>query len=319
MTLRHTATGSGPAVLLLHGLGGDRRQALGLLPDDFPATRIAPDLPGHGETDLLPNEPITFAAFAAEVAKLLDRRPAEPVDRPVSKPLVPPIAEPLDQPAAQPQNPPSAHPPGRPNVEPIKQPTAALLDPPTAKKADPPVAERPVSVVGVSMGAGVALALASVRPDLVRRLVLVRPSWLLDTSPPHLEPFRTIARILTTRGIDPDAFRATEIFRRIDREGPAMAQSLLGQFRRPFAVERARVLAEMPVSLPLGDAEAYRKLGLDVTIVAAPQDPVHPEGLAREMQRLIRDARLVMVPRKMPDPVEHQTAVQRAVVDALEH
>ena len=237
-------------VLLLHGLGGDRRQALGLLPDAFPATRIAPDLPGHGETDLRPDEPITFAAFAARIAGRLGE---------------------------------------------------------------------PVAVAGVSMGAGVALALAGSRPDLVKRLILVRPSWLLESSPPHLEPFRTIARILTTRGIDPDAFRATGTYRRIAREAPAMAQSLLGQFTRPYAVERARVLAEMPLSLPLANGEAYRKLGVDVTIVAAPQDPVHPEWLARDMQHLIPASRLVMVPRKMPDPAEHQAAVQRTVATALEH
>jgi pimeloyl-ACP methyl ester carboxylesterase len=237
-------------VLLLHGLGGDRLQALGLLPDDFPATRIAPDLPGHGETDLVPGEPITFAAFAARVAGQL---------------------------------------------------------------------AEPVAVAGVSMGAGVALALAASRPDLVEQLVLVRPSWLLDAPPPHLEPFRTIARILTTRGIDPDAFTRTDTYQRIAREAPAMAQSLLGQFTRPYAVERARVLAEMPFSLPLADVEAYRKLDLDVTIVAAPRDPVHPEWLARDMQHLIPKARLVMVPRKMPDAAEHQAAVQHAMVTALEH
>jgi pimeloyl-ACP methyl ester carboxylesterase len=238
------------SVLLLHGLGGDRRQALGLLPDAYSATRIAPDLPGHGGTDLAPGEPITFAAFAAQAAERLDR---------------------------------------------------------------------PVAVAGVSMGAGVALALAAARPELVERLILVRPSWLLDVPPPHLEPFLTIARILTTRGVDPDAFRATAVYQRIAAEAPAMAQSLLGQFSRPYAVERARVLAEMPFSLPLAGVEAYGKVDCEVTIVAAPHDPVHPEWLAREMSKLIRDARLVMVPRKLPDPAEHQAAVREAVVEALEH
>ncbi|NMO51392.1 alpha/beta hydrolase [Actinoplanes sp. TBRC 11911] len=238
------------SVLLLHGLGGDRRQALSLLPEAYAATRIAPDLPGHGSTDLIPGEPITFAAFAARAASQLDG---------------------------------------------------------------------PVAVAGVSMGAGVALALAAARPDLVTKLILVRPSWLLDTPPPHLEPFLTIARILTTRGVDADAFRATAVYQRIAEQAPAMAQSLLGQFTRPCAVERARVLAEMPFSLPLAGVEAYRKLGGDVTIVAAPQDPVHPEWLAREMRALIPGARLVMVPRKLPDPAEHQAAVREAVVDALEH
>lgn len=253
--LSFTVTGTGPPVLLLHGLGGDHDQALGLLPDGFAATRIAPDLPGHGRTEMVPGEPMTFAGFAAEVAGLLAR-----------------LGE-----------------------------------------------HGKVAVAGVSMGAGVALALARSRPDLVKQLILVRPSWLLEAPPPHLEPFRVIARILTTRGADPDAFRATGMFQRIASEAPAMAQSLLGQFTRPYAVERARVLDEIPLSLPLADEAAYRELDVDVTIVAAPQDPVHPDGLARDLRKLIPGARLVMVPRKMPDPAEHQAAVQRAVAAALEH
>ncbi|MBM2618610.1 alpha/beta hydrolase [Actinoplanes sp. LDG1-06] len=235
--LFHTLAGSGRPVLLLHGLGGDRTQALGLLPSTFEATRIAPDLPGHGDTDLTPDEPVTFAAFAERVAGLLTS---------------------------------------------------------------------PVPVVGVSMGAGVAQALAAAHPELVERLVLVRPSWL-DEPPAHLEVFRTIARLLPDR----DAFLRTDSYQRIAAEAPAMAQSLLGQFDRPYAVERARVLDQMPLSFPYGET------GVDLTIVAAPGDPVHPESLARELHRRNPGSRLIMVPPKLPDPTEHQDAVRAVVAKAL--
>jgi pimeloyl-ACP methyl ester carboxylesterase len=234
-------------VLLLHGLGGDRRQALGLLPESFAATRIALDLPGHGERGLTPDEPLTFAAFAQEAAALLTE---------------------------------------------------------------------PVPVVGVSMGAGVALALAAARPGLVRQLVLIRPSWLDQAPPPHLAPFRAIARILTAGG-NADDFRATGDYRQVAAAAPAMAQSLLAQFDRPCAAERARVLDELPLSLPLPDRAAYAALDVEVTIVAAPQDPVHPEAVARTLREWIPGSRLVTVPRKMPDATDHQIAVQHAVAVAL--
>jgi pimeloyl-ACP methyl ester carboxylesterase len=67
-----TVTGEGHPVLLLHGLGADHTQALALLSDSVPATRIAADMPGHGDTDLLDDEPVTFAAFADLAAAVLD-------------------------------------------------------------------------------------------------------------------------------------------------------------------------------------------------------------------------------------------------------
>jgi predicted esterase len=38
--IAYALQGQGPAVLLLHGLGGDRNQSLGLLPDDVPGARL---------------------------------------------------------------------------------------------------------------------------------------------------------------------------------------------------------------------------------------------------------------------------------------
>ena len=42
--LSYVLSGDGPAVLLLHGLGGDHNQSLGLVSETVQATRIAPDL-----------------------------------------------------------------------------------------------------------------------------------------------------------------------------------------------------------------------------------------------------------------------------------
>jgi pimeloyl-ACP methyl ester carboxylesterase len=69
--------GSPDAVLMLHGLGGDRRGLLELaelLPD---VTVVLPDLPGYGESEPLP-EPHTLAAYARFVTGFrmeLSRRP----------------------------------------------------------------------------------------------------------------------------------------------------------------------------------------------------------------------------------------------------
>ncbi|MGW5051747.1 alpha/beta fold hydrolase [Actinokineospora sp. NPDC004072] len=61
--------GDGPALLLLHGLGGSAAAWAGVI-DRWPGSWIAPDLPGHGGSVPLPR--YSFGALAAAVARVVD-------------------------------------------------------------------------------------------------------------------------------------------------------------------------------------------------------------------------------------------------------
>ena len=251
--------GSGRPILALHGLGADHIQAQRLLPQTPGIQVIAPDLPGHGDTDLEPHEPISFSHFADHVAGVLDRR----------------------------------HRTGQ-----IRE---------------------PISVVGVSMGAGIALALAHRRPDLVAHLVLVRPAWLDVTPPAHLAIFPLVGGLLQAHGptLGAQVMRDTALFRRIGARSPAMAASVLGQFERPAAALRARVLIEMPYSAPLPSPQTLTTLTTPALVIGAPDDPVHPLWLAQALALRLPHARLAVVPRKALDPAEHDDAVRSEVASAL--
>lgn len=255
--LSYTVAGTGLPVLALHGLGGDHRQAIGLVPDGWRA--IAPDMPGHGDTDLTPADEVSFDAFAGHAAQVLDSFRAQGT------------------------------------------------------------VTGPLPVVGVSMGAGIALRLARNRPDVVERLVLVRPSNLLDAPAANMRIFQTVGRLLVDLGPDAGAaaFREAEEYRTIRSLAPAMAESLLGQFTRPNARERARVLLDMPTSRPLDTGADYAAIDAPTTVVGAPQDPVHAEAVARSLADWIPCTRLVMVPRKQLEPGAHEEALSQAVAIAL--
>ena len=61
-----------PAVLLLHGFPGSADYFRAVIPDLSTIARvIAPDLPGFGESDVLPSP--SFPAFGKAVSELLDR------------------------------------------------------------------------------------------------------------------------------------------------------------------------------------------------------------------------------------------------------
>jgi pimeloyl-ACP methyl ester carboxylesterase len=120
------------AMLMLHGLGGDRGQLWPYAGGDQARTRLAPDLRAHGATMLVGDpEDFTFAGLAADLTALLDR----------------------------------------------------LRFPPSI-------------VVGMSMGAGVAVALALREPARVRGLVLIRPAWLDAAPPANLLPLMHVGSLL---------------------------------------------------------------------------------------------------------------------------
>ncbi|MDO8185358.1 alpha/beta fold hydrolase [Conexibacter sp. JD483] len=72
--LAYDRIGSGPPLVLVHGLGGERHVWEPLLaPLGEHHTLVIPDLPGFGASPQLPAyEPATAAALAASVARLLD-------------------------------------------------------------------------------------------------------------------------------------------------------------------------------------------------------------------------------------------------------
>lgn len=155
----------------------------------------------------------------------------------------------------------------------------------------------PVHLAGHSMGGLLAIRLAAERPDLVRSLVLVNAVGMpFGLRPgPHLRalPKRpwglNLAPVLL-----PDAWRA----------GPTS-----------LAVASARVLR--------GDARDWmRQIRVPALLVWGEVDPLVPVAYAEEMQRLIPDSRLVVLPRAahvaMWDQPEKFNQLMLAFLDEVE-
>ncbi len=72
--LTYREQGSGPAVILLHGLGGDRLLWNSTLPELSKNFRVvAPNLRGHGDTPFPPGSTASFEEFEGDVLALVDR------------------------------------------------------------------------------------------------------------------------------------------------------------------------------------------------------------------------------------------------------
>lgn len=169
---------------------------------------------------------------------------------------------------------------------------------------------------GISMGAGVALTLARLHPARVRALVLVRPAWLDRAWPPNLHAFAEIGALLREHG--PREGKALFVaksreYRRVAAISPAGAQSLLDQFDRPHARERAAVLERLPADRPIGPGEDWSALSMPALVIGTRQDGIHPFHCAVALSERLPRATLREVPSKERGAGAHRRAVAEAI------
>src|SRR5215207_6578479 len=99
-------------------------------------------------------------------------------------------------------------------------------------------ASGPLTIVGISMGAALALHLALDELLPVTRTVFVRPSFSGEPLPDNLRPFPVIGQILADAGPGgASEFRERSVFRHVAAISPAGARGLLAQFTAPDAAQ----------------------------------------------------------------------------------
>ncbi len=262
--------------LLLHGLGSDRRQPLGIFESVIrdvvgPAELIvAPDVRAHGSF-LAVGEPGDFALrrLAAEVADAVRAECAEA--------------------------------------------GVAIGDDAGTHAVD---RDGALTVIGISMGAaiGVRIALDSLLP--IRRAAFVRPAFDDRSLPDNLRPFPVIGQILADAGpAGAEEFQEREVFRRVVEVSPAGGRALLAQFQAPDASRRAMRLVEIPRNRAFEHDDELATLparGIRSLVVGAPRDPVHPFPVAERWAGGLR-ATLDAVPARDDGQAAQTAALQERV------
>ncbi|KQQ03775.1 MULTISPECIES: alpha/beta hydrolase [unclassified Rathayibacter] len=246
-------------VLLLHGLGGDRSQPLGLLRAALPAgvEVIAPDVRAHGASEELGSAgDFSLDSLADEVTEQVVRAGA---------------------------------------------------------------AHKPLTVLGISMGAAIALRLASRKVLPIDRAVFVRPAFTAEPLPENLSVFPVIAQLLHDHGAKRGErmFRASGLFQRAADVSPASAEALVAQFRAPDAAERAVRLAEIPRNSAYRDSGELAGVIARTLVIAADRDPVHPVAVAEQWARALPDADLERVPARDAGLAQQQELIRGHVRDWL--
>lgn len=177
---------------------------------------------------------------------------------------------------------------------------------------------KPAHLVGISMGAAIALRAALSRDVRVRSLTLVRPAFSDVPLPPNLGVMAHIGELLGASENLAEAraqFAASQAYRDIAAVSPLAGQSLLGQFDAPLAVERSIRLRSVPRNKAYTGVAELAAITVPTLVIGTDNDPVHPYHLAQRWSRAIPGGRFATIPPRDRDPAA-TAAKQRERVGA---
>lgn len=165
---------------------------------------------------------------------------------------------------------------------------------------------------GISMGAGITLNLATRYPDRLLGLILVRPAWLGEPSPPSLDTLLEVARY-TNFSDGLDQYKATDGYKKLKKEFPGVAASVLSQFTREQSAHTTMVFTRMIEDVPVPGLSGVSDLALPCLILVSDQDPLHPYHFGTVLNELIPGAELRSVISRYVDDEQHNVEVKEQV------
>jgi len=178
---------------------------------------------------------------------------------------------------------------------------------------------KPTHLVGISMGAAVALRAALNRSFDLQSLTLVRPAFTTRPLPANLRVMAKIGEALLAPDVTlaRTAFEDSPEYREVAAVSALGAASLLSQFAAPYARERSVRLREVPLNSAYENDEPA---GIDVPtlVIGTEHDPVHPLSIAQEWHRQIDGSRLEIVPPRDEFPTLSAARTAKLVVEHLE-
>ena len=134
---------------------------------------------------------------------------------------------------------------------------------------------REFAIGGISMGAAVSLATYLKHPDRVKGLFLIRNAWAgQQMNRKCRNMLKTLAKALNLNS--KEYYINSEACKVIEKEAPDMAASMLKFFDDPASVRYWQKFDAIPEQNPFESLDILNEITVPVTVLANPQDELHP-------------------------------------------
>ena len=188
--------------------------------------------------------------------------------------------------------------------------TIALLDKLEIESTD---------VGGLSMGSGIALNLALRYPERVKKLIVLRPSWLDEVEPKHLALVARVGQWIDEDGedfatqklaLDPDYQTLTE-------QNMPVASSLTALLDRRKDPVSTQVLFQMWKSRPFKSLSDLGRLPNQALVLDTSRDELHPQEVASAVAQALTHSQTLTLPPRYHEGKAYQKALNEALNDFL--
>ncbi len=173
---------------------------------------------------------------------------------------------------------------------------------------------------GLSMGSGISLNIVKRVPERVRRLVLLRPSWLDQTCPEHLSIVARVGKWIESEGLESasELLQKDAEYLQIESTVPKAAQALMALFTRPQALEAARVLSALWEDRPFAQLSEIGAISHPALVLHCSQDSLHPRRVAEAIAAVLPEVVLDELPARYVDGESYQKDLLKKITRFLQ-
>ncbi|MGJ8695754.1 MAG: alpha/beta fold hydrolase [Verrucomicrobiaceae bacterium] len=154
---------------------------------------------------------------------------------------------------------------------------------------------------GLSMGSGISLNIALRYPTRVKKLIVLRPSWLDFPCPPHLELAALPGRLSQAD------FESHAAYQTLATNNPPVAKGVLDLYQRPDN----SVLDKMWHDCPFQSLAELSKIPNRTLVLDSPRDDLHPETVAATIAAALPNVQIAHLPARYHEPEAYQKSLNQ--------
>lgn len=171
------------------------------------------------------------------------------------------------------------------------------------------------NIGGLSMGSGITLNIALRYPERVKKIILLRPSWLHEKEPEHLKLVACVGQWIEQLGVDAarDKLLADADFLQLDTKNKPVANSIGLMFERPITPVSTAVLYRLWQDAPFSDLADLSALPNPALVLTTGRDDLHPQSIADAIAFHLTDVHSAELPPRYHEPQAYSLALNAIV------
>jgi len=164
---------------------------------------------------------------------------------------------------------------------------------------------------GLSMGSGIALNIALRYPERVKKLIVLRPSWMDTVEPAHLSLVARVGQWL--HEFDEEKATANLAFHQdyqdLMEKNVPVAESLTALLDRPKDAASTQVLFKMWESRPFEALADLAKITNPSLVLDTTRDELHPQETAQSIAKALPNSEIDTLPPRYHEGPAYQKAL----------